>query len=280
MAGAVRHQSGESPPGRCLHEPARSYPILAPDAAGEESLTARITAQLEIIMNSLFSPINRDLSGLHVLVTAGPTHEAIDPVRYIGNHSTGKMGYAVADVLAERGATVTLVSGPTNLTAQHHAITVIRVRSAAEMYEACLDYFPTASITVLAAAVADYTPKVVANRKIKKQETAFMLELVRTVDIAASLGQQKSDDQFMVGFALETDNELANAQAKLVSKNLDLIVLNSLRDEGAAFGHDTNQITILHRDGGIHRFGLKAKREVARDIVDEIIVALNTAHLN
>ncbi|WP_051041018.1 phosphopantothenoylcysteine decarboxylase domain-containing protein [Fibrisoma limi] len=231
-------------------------------------------------MNSLFSPINRDLSGLHVLVTAGPTHEAIDPVRYIGNHSTGKMGYAVADVLAERGATVTLVSGPTNLTAQHHAITVIRVRSAAEMYEACLDYFPTASITVLAAAVADYTPKVVANRKIKKQETAFMLELVRTVDIAASLGQQKSDDQFMVGFALETDNELANAQAKLVSKNLDLIVLNSLRDEGAAFGHDTNQITILHRDGGIHRFGLKAKREVARDIVDEIIVALNTAHLN
>ncbi|RIV23977.1 phosphopantothenoylcysteine decarboxylase [Fibrisoma montanum] len=231
-------------------------------------------------MNPLFATINTDLSGLHALVTAGPTHEAIDPVRYISNQSTGKMGYAVAEVLAERGATVTLVSGPTSQTASHPAIAVVRVQSAAEMYAACLDYFPTASITVLAAAVADYTPKVVADRKIKTKEPAFLLELVRTVDIAASLGRQKRDDQFLVGFALETDNELANARAKLVSKNLDLIVLNSLRDQGAAFGHDTNQVTILHRDGAIHRFGLKAKRAVAHDIADEVSVALNTMPLN
>lgn len=231
-------------------------------------------------MNSLFSPINTDLTGLHVLLTAGPTHEAIDPVRYISNHSTGKMGYALADVLAERGATVTLVSGPTYLTIGHPAITVVKVRSAAQMYAACVDVFPTATLTVLAAAVADYTPKVVADRKIKKKEldrhpaAEFRLELVKTVDIAASLGRQKRDDQFMVGFALETDNELANAQAKLVSKNLDLIVLNSLKDEGAAFGHDTNQVTLIHRNGAIHRFGLKAKRAVAHDIADQVSALL------
>lgn len=225
-------------------------------------------------MNSLFSSVNTNLTGLTVLLTAGPTQEAIDPVRYISNHSTGKMGYALAEVLAERGAHVTLVSGPTNQTAQHPAITVVPVRSAAEMYAACLHYFPKATLTVLAAAVADYTPKVVADRKIKKKEYEFRLELVRTVDIAASLGRQKRDDQFMVGFALETDNELANAQAKLVSKNLDLIVLNSLRDEGAAFGHDTNQITLIHRNGAIHRFGLKSKRAVACDIADQISTTL------
>ncbi|GAB3641252.1 phosphopantothenoylcysteine decarboxylase domain-containing protein [Spirosoma arcticum] len=227
-------------------------------------------------MNSLFASISTDLTGLNVLLTAGPTHEAIDPVRYISNHSTGKMGYALAEVLAERGARVTLVSGPTNQTAQHPAITVVPVRSAAEMYAACLDHFPTATLTVLAAAVADYTPKVVADRKIKKKEAEFSLQLVKTVDIAASLGGRKHEDQFMVGFALETDNELANAQAKLVSKNLDLIVLNSLRDEGAAFGHDTNQVTLIHRNGAIHRFGLKSKRAVARDIADQVSALLAT----
>lgn len=225
-------------------------------------------------MNSLFAPIDTNLTGLSVLLTAGPTHEAIDPVRYISNHSTGKMGYALAEVLAERGATVTLVTGPTNLTVTNPAIEVVNVRSAADMYAACLHHFPTATLTVLAAAVADYTPKVVADRKIKKKESEFLLELVKTVDIAASLGAQKRDDQFMVGFALETDNELANAQAKLVSKNLDLIVLNSLRDEGAAFGHDTNQVTLIHRNGGIHRFGLKSKRAVAHDIADQVSTVL------
>ncbi|WP_020598613.1 phosphopantothenoylcysteine decarboxylase [Spirosoma panaciterrae] len=210
------------------------------------------------------------LAGLGVLLTAGPTQEAIDPVRYISNHSTGKMGYALAEVLAERGAQVTLVSGPTNLTVLHPCIERIRVRSAADMYHACLHYFPKASLTVLAAAVADYTPRVVADQKIKKNESTFYLELVRTVDIAASLGKQKRTGQYLVGFALETDNELANAQTKLVNKNLDLIVLNSLRDEGAAFGHDTNQVTLIHRNGGIHRFGLKSKRAVACDIADHI----------
>lgn len=225
-------------------------------------------------MNSLFSPINTDLTELRVLLTAGPTHEAIDPVRFISNHSTGKMGYALAEVLAERGATVTLVSGPTHLTTEHPAIEVVRVRSAAQMYAACLDAFPAATLTILAAAVADYTPKVVADRKLKKKEAEFCLELVKTVDIAASLSRQKRDDQFMVGFALETDNELANAQAKLVNKNLDLIVLNSLKDEGAAFGHYTNQVTLIHRNGAIHRFGLKAKRAVAHDIADQVSAVL------
>lgn len=226
-------------------------------------------------MNSLFTPVNTDLTGLRVLLTAGPTQEAIDPVRYISNHSTGKMGYALAEVMAERGARVTLVSGPTSQTAHHPAIEVVAVRSAAEMYEACLAAFPGAHLTVLAAAVADYTPKVVADRKIKKKEAEFSLELIKTVDIAARLGEQKRPDQFMVGFALETDNELANAQAKLRSKNLDLIVLNSLRDAGAAFGYDTNQVTLIHHNGAIHHFGLKTKRAVAQDIADEISAVMN-----
>lgn len=231
-------------------------------------------------MNSLFNAINTDLTGLTVLLTAGPTQEAIDPVRYISNHSTGKMGYALAEVLAERGALVTLVTGPTNLTVEYPTIQVVKVRSAAEMYAACVHYFPTSTLTVLAAAVADYTPKVVADRKIKKKESdqrpmEFSLQLVETVDIAASLGRQKRDDQFTVGFALETDNELANARAKLVSKNLDLIVLNSLRDAGAAFGHDTNQVSLIHRSGAIHRFGLKLKRAVAHDIADQISLIVN-----
>ncbi len=225
-------------------------------------------------MKTLFAPIYTDLTGLNVLLTAGPTHEAIDPVRYISNYSTGKMGYALAEVLAERGANVTLVSGPTNLTVAYPTITVVKVHSAAEMYAACQHHFPTATLTILTAAVADYTPKVVADRKIKKNEGEFQLALVRTVDIAARLGQQKRDDQFLVGFALETDNELANARAKLVSKNLDLIVLNSLRDAGAAFGHDTNQVTLIHRNGAIHRFGLKSKRAVAHDIADQVSTVL------
>ena len=225
-------------------------------------------------MNSLFTPIHTDFTGLRVLLTAGPTQEAIDPVRYISNHSTGKMGYALAEVFAERGALVTLVSGPTQLAAHHPAIQVVQVRTAAQMYEACLQHFPTSTLTVLSAAVADYTPKVVADRKIKKKEAQFFLELVKTVDIAASLGHQKRPDQFLVGFALETDNEMVNAHAKLTSKQLDLIVLNSLRDKGAAFGHDTNQVTLIHRHGAIHRFGLKDKRLVAQDIADQVSIEL------
>lgn len=225
-------------------------------------------------MPSLFAPINTNLAGLNVLLTAGPTHEAIDPVRYISNHSTGKMGYALAEILAGRGAHVTLVSGPTNLSVENPRIEVVPVRSAAEMHKACWKYFPTANLTVLAAAVADYTPKVVADRKIKKNESEFQMTLVKTVDIASRLGQHKRDDQYLVGFALETDNELANAQSKLASKNLDLIVLNSLKDEGAGFGHDTNQVTLIYRSGAIHCFELKSKRAVAQDIADHISAGL------
>ncbi len=163
-------------------------------------------------MQSLFAPIDTNPSGLTVLVTAGPTQEPIDPVRYISNHSTGKMGYALAQILADRGATVTLVSGPTHLVINHPAIRVVRVHTAAQMYEAYLVHFSIATLTVLSAAVADYTPKVVANRKIKKKESdgrpaEFYLELVKTVNIAASLGAQKSPDQYLVGFALETDGD-------------------------------------------------------------------------
>ncbi|GAB4044706.1 phosphopantothenoylcysteine decarboxylase domain-containing protein [Spirosoma litoris] len=214
------------------------------------------------------------LTGLHVLITAGPTHEALDPVRYISNHSTGKMGYALADELARRGARVTLVSGPTHLTPIHPAITLVRVQSAAQMYEACQRYFPTSGLTILAAAVADYTPKIVADRKIKKREDTFTIELVKTVDIAARLGQQKQDGQVLIGFALETDNELANALGKLTRKNLDIIVLNSLRDKGAGFAHDTNQVTMLHRSGAVHSYALKSKQAVARDIVQAAMAYL------
>lgn len=221
-------------------------------------------------MALFFDTTPRDLSGLPVLLTAGPTQEALDPVRFLSNHSTGKMGYALAEELAERGARVTLVSGPTHQKANHPGIQVVPVVSAQQMYEACLHYFSVSQLVILAAAVADYTPKVVADHKIKKKEPSFFLELVKTVDIAAELGKQKREDQYMVGFALETQHELANAQAKLASKNLDLIVLNSMRDPGATFGYDTNQVTLIHRHGAIHRFGLKSKLAVARDIINEI----------
>lgn len=214
----------------------------------------------------------------HVLITAGPTQEAIDPVRYISNHSTGKMGYALAEELANRGAHVTLVSGPTQQRAIHAGIRVVPVRSAAEMYEACCRYFPQSDIAILSAAVADYTPKVVATQKIKKKEAEFTIELVKTVDIAAALGQQKQVYQYLVGFALETDHEIENALKKLHSKSLDLIVLNSLQHEGAGFGHDTNQITLIDRQGTIEPFGLKDKRAVAIDIIDRLAGLLHVQH--
>ncbi|MBC8151365.1 MAG: bifunctional phosphopantothenoylcysteine decarboxylase/phosphopantothenate--cysteine ligase CoaBC [Bacteroidetes bacterium] len=212
--------------------------------------------------------------GSHVLITAGPTQEAIDPVRYISNHSTGKMGYALAEELAGRGARVTLVSGSTQLTPVHPGIQRVNVRSAAEMYDACCRYFPQSDVAILSAAVADYTPKVVAMTKIKKKDAEFSLELVKTVDIAAELGRQKRANQVMVGFALETDHEIENALKKLHSKNLDLIVLNSLQHDGAGFGHDTNQITLIDRQGRIDPFSLKTKRAVATDIIDRLAALL------
>jgi phosphopantothenoylcysteine decarboxylase / phosphopantothenate---cysteine ligase len=214
-------------------------------------------------------------NGLKVMITAGPTREAIDPVRFISNHSTGKMGYAIADEFCSRGADVTLISGPVHIKTQHARIRMIQVTTAAEMYEACCLHFPESNIAVLSAAVADYTPKFVASQKIKKKEHEFSIELVKTVDIAAELGKRKRPGQKMIGFALETENELENARGKLHSKNLDMIVLNSLQDPGAGFGYDTNQITILNRDGVIINFELKGKKEVARDIANSITTTVS-----
>jgi phosphopantothenoylcysteine decarboxylase / phosphopantothenate---cysteine ligase len=230
-------------------------------------------AEPEEIVHQLskFFQNNARLHGKKVLVTAGPTHEAIDPVRFIGNHSSGKMGFAIAEALANEGATVNLVTGPTQQHTEHPLISVKHVTSAEEMYDACATLFPNIDITVLSAAVADYKPTVRADQKIKKKEATLAIELTRTHDIAASLGKMKHNGQVIVGFALETEHEEANALKKLDSKNFDLIVLNSLNDKGAGFGHDTNKITIIDRKQQQKTFDLKNKKEVARDIVNAII---------
>lgn len=211
------------------------------------------------------------LSGKTCLVTAGPTHEAIDAVRFIGNHSSGKMGFAIAETLAENGAKVVLISGPSALNAVHPNIELKRVKSAAEMYEACTSAFAKADITVKSAAVADYRPKQAADHKIKKSEENLSIELEPTKDILAALGAQKRDDQLLVGFALETDNELEYAKGKIARKNLDLIVLNSLRNKGAGFGHDTNQVTFIDKHNNLASFELKSKQEVAKDLLKKIL---------
>jgi phosphopantothenoylcysteine decarboxylase/phosphopantothenate--cysteine ligase len=215
--------------------------------------------------------LGEKLRGKRALVTAGPTQEAIDPVRYIGNRSSGKMGFAIAERLAQLGATVNLVTGPTSLHTSHPNISVKQVMSAQEMYDACVSVFPETAIAVLAAAVADYRPAVQYEQKIKKAAEQTTISLVPTKDIAATLGGMKKNGQFVVGFALETENEKDNAIGKLASKNLDMIVLNSLRDEGAAFGHDTNKVTIIDREQNATSFGLKSKKEVAEDIVNAIV---------
>jgi phosphopantothenoylcysteine decarboxylase / phosphopantothenate---cysteine ligase len=217
-----------------------------------------------------FFSSSQKLKGKTVLVTAGPTYEAIDPVRFIGNHSSGKMGFAIAEELAREGATVNLVTGPTDQKTQQPGISVNHVTSAEEMYNACAGVFGQTDITVLAAAVADYRPAVQSTEKIKKNGS-MTLELTKTHDIAASLGKIKQNGQFVVGFALETEKEQDNALKKLESKNFDLIVLNSLKDAGAGFGHDTNKITIIDRQHKMTSFALKDKKAVAKDIVQAII---------
>lgn len=214
---------------------------------------------------------NQKLSGKTVLVTAGPTYEAIDPVRFIGNHSSGKMGFAIAEELANQGANVHLITGPTQQHTNHPGVSVKNVVSAQQMFEACNALFPTTDITVLAAAVADYRPTEVADQKIKKKDENLSIALTKTQDIAASLGKLKHNGQVIVGFALETENELNNAIQKLEKKNFDLIVLNSLNDKGAGFGHDTNKIRIIDKSQKVSTFDLKDKKAVARDIVHAII---------
>lgn len=215
--------------------------------------------------------ITKKFDGKTVLVTAGPTHEAMDPVRFIGNRSSGKMGFAIAGRMADLGARVHLVTGPTNLHTNHPRIDVINVVSADEMYEASVGLFPECDVAVLAAAVADYKPKVKSEQKLKKSGEEMTVELTPNRDIAASLGEVKREGQFLVGFALETENEKDNATRKLAAKKLDLIVLNSLRDEGAGFAHDTNKVSIIDRHGNMLSFGLKDKKEVATDIVNAIL---------
>ena len=206
-----------------------------------------------------------------VLITAGPTYEAIDPVRFIGNHSSGKMGYELADRAAELGAEVVLVSGPTHLNPLHQEIQVIRVTTAEEMYKAVHDHYPNTDISISAAAVSDYRPTRVAGEKIKKKSASMTIELEPTRDILASMGAAK-EHQYLLGFALETNNELENAMGKLHRKNLDAIVLNSLQDAGAGFGKPTNKITFIDKDGGVKPFPLKSKAEVASDIFNEILL--------
>ena len=222
-----------------------------------------------------FFETRKDLAGKKVLITAGPTYERLDPVRFIGNYSSGKMGFALAEVCAERGAEVTLVAGPVALGISNPAIRRIDVESAEEMYQAAREAFPDSDAAILCAAVADYRPEQVAERKIKREEKGEMtLRLVPNQDIAASLGAMKREGQILVGFALETDDGVSHAESKLRRKNLDFIVLNSLRDSGAGFRCDTNKIAILDNAGTRTSFPLKSKREVASDIVDRLVTCL------
>ncbi|MEH6536265.1 MAG: bifunctional phosphopantothenoylcysteine decarboxylase/phosphopantothenate--cysteine ligase CoaBC [Psychroserpens sp.] len=210
------------------------------------------------------------LRGKKLLITAGPTYEAIDPVRFIGNHSSGKMGFEIAKAAANLGAEVILVSGPSHQTVTHSLIDVIRVTSAQKMYDECHKFFDTVDIAILSAAVADYRPKNIADQKIKKKETTFTIELEKTKDILKSLGAIKKQ-QFLVGFALETNNELEYAKRKLEAKNLDLIVLNSLNDKGAGFGGSTNKVTFITASLEIIQHELKSKTEVAQDLMQQIL---------
>lgn len=214
------------------------------------------------------------LRGKKVLITAGPTYEAIDPVRFIGNHSSGKMGCEIAKTAANLGAEVYLVIGPSVQKINHSFIVRIDVKSAEEMYSACHQHYSDVDIAICSAAVADYKPKNIANQKIKKKDTALSIELVPTKDILKSLGEAKKH-QFLVGFALETNDEVANAKQKIKRKNLDLIVLNSLRDRGAGFAGDTNKITIIDAKFNKKSFDLKSKKEVSEDIINEIIQQIN-----
>jgi phosphopantothenoylcysteine decarboxylase/phosphopantothenate--cysteine ligase len=210
------------------------------------------------------------LKGKKILITAGPTYEAIDPVRFIGNHSTGKMGYDIAYEAAQLGAKVILVSGPSNQKMNHHLVELVKITSAQEMYEVCQQNFSTVDVAIAAAAVADYRPKNVATQKIKKNDSTLTIELEKTKDVLASLGEIKTN-QFLIGFALETENEIENAKLKIQKKNLDLIVLNSLNDEGAGFGKPTNKVTFIDKNFSIEPASLKSKEDVAKDIIEKVV---------
>lgn len=231
----------------------------------------------EVIVRVLreFFATGQSLAGKNILITAGPTYEKIDPVRFIGNYSSGKMGFGLAEVCAERGAQVTLVSGPVQLKTSHPRIQRIDVESAQEMYEAATECFNECDAAILCAAVADFTPADTSSEKIKRGKESLTLQLQPTQDIAAALGTLKGDKQVLVGFALETHDETVNALSKMERKNLDLIVLNSLNDEGAGFRKETNKVTIFERNGAVNAYPLKSKNEVAADIIDVLERHLN-----
>ena len=224
-------------------------------------------------LNDFFTP--KLLNNKKILITAGPTYENIDPVRFVGNYSTGKMGFALAEACAESGAEVILITGPVQLTTKNPAIKRIDVVSADEMYDAAIKYFPAANGAILCAAVADFKPARKAEKKLKRGNENLMIELIPNKDIALQLGQMKTSQQFIVGFALETNDEESNALSKMERKNFDFIVLNSLNDKNAGFGYDTNKITLLFREGSKKEYELKTKTEVAQDIVTEIAYLYN-----
>lgn len=249
--------------------------IIIPAASGElasglvgEGRMAEPEDIVSFLENDILNKL--PLRNKKVLITAGPTYEAIDPVRFIGNHSSGKMGFELAKAAANLGAEVTLISGPTQQKVNHSLIHLVPVISAQEMYDAAHQYFKDVDIAILSAAVADYKPLNAATQKIKKNDTTLTLELTKTKDILASLGQIKTN-QFLVGFALETNNELENAKGKLKKKNLNLIVLNSLNDKGAGFKKETNKVTLIDNKENITAYALKSKTEVATDIFNQII---------
>ena len=252
--------------GNHVIEPGTGFLASTLEGKGRMEEPERIVEALEQYFAS-----QQALSGKKVLITAGPTYEKIDPVRFVGNYSSGKMGFALAEVCAEQGAEVTLVCGPVSLQTSHPAIHRIDVESAAEMYEAATKHFKKADIAILSAAVADFTPQTTADKKIKRKGDDMVLRLQPTQDIAAALGAVKRKKQILVGFALETDNELENAVDKMERKNLDLIVLNSLRDKDAGFRVDTNKVTIIDRHHGLTAYDTKSKREVAKDIIEKVV---------
>ena len=252
--------------GNHVIEPGTGFLASTLEGKGRMEEPERIVEALEQYFAS-----QQALSGKKVLITAGPTYEKIDPVRFVGNYSSGKMGFALAEVCSEQGAEVTLVCGPVSLQTSHPAIHRINVESAAEMYEAATKHFKKADIAILSAAVADFTPQTTADKKIKRKGDDMVLRLQPTQDIAAALGAVKRKKQILVGFALETDNELENAVDKMERKNLDLIVLNSLRDKDAGFRVDTNKVTIIDRHHGLTAYDTKSKREVAKDIIEKVV---------
>ena len=228
---------------------------------------------IEFIINDLNE--GKILYDKTCMVTAGPTHENIDPIRYIGNRSSGKMGMAIAEELAERGAAVSLIMGPSSQTTIHPNIKQINVNTADEMFTQVQKYFLNSDISIFSAAVSDYKPKKVFTEKIKKKDENWIIDLEKNKDILSEMGNKKNENQFVVGFALETENEIENAKQKLQNKNLDLIILNSTKDKGATFSHDTNKISIIDKDFNIKNFQLKDKIDVAKDIVDAIIKNIN-----